>query len=670
MAKGPSPCSRQPRARGRRYACEYGRSVARRRQGGVAPGTCNADEAAPMGGGRARPPLRVTRFNLVHGSRVPGGRMGSCAQQQGRAHRRSRAGSSPCGAPGAVRARRPVRSAPKGEVRAVHARAGAPQADPQGGRQGPQPGGSSAMADRIVQASLKLVLEPIFEADFHPSSYGAGRRAQDAIAEIHKFTSRPADYEWVFEADIEACFDEIDHTALMGRVRERVGDKRILALIRGLSEAGVLSEDGVSRRTLTGTPQGGISCLRCWPISPYPSWTGTSNANGTHWVRTGERAKHRRRGGAVMKMIRLRRRLRRPRPRDAAASARALRAEVGRVLAPMGLRLSADKTRLTHIEEGFEFLGWRIQRRKKKGTRGTTRALHLPVEEVTGFDHRQDPDPDPQDGSSDTRRPPAQTQPGDPRLVRLFPARGLQAHVLLRRQLRLPANTRLALQAPPPPEQAHRQPPVPARVAHPGRRNRVLPSLQGPRDPLPLPGNPHPQSPRRRTPRHNTGGEPDAQECARPVRRAAGGNPPAKTRAGRRRPTLHLRADLVGVLLHRLRHGACSPAGSSAGPPAAARGTDNAVGAPGQAIRRRKHRDGGDLEGLVHHSDHGSKSPVHRLHRATRRRGHRSHRPEPWAPPTTTPPPRPWASPTSASSSGATAPGRTATTSRPPPPSG
>ena len=54
--------------------------------------------------------------------------------------------------------------------------------------------------------------------------------------------------------------------------------------------------------------------------------------------------------------------------------------------------------------------------------------------------------------------------------------------------------------------------------------------------------------------------------------------------------------------------------------------------------------------------------PVHRLHRTTRRRGHRSHRPEPWAPPTQAPPPRPWASPTSASSSGATAPGRTATT--------
>ena len=98
------------------------------------------------------------------------------------------------------------------------------------------------MADRIVRASLKLVPEPVLEADFHPSSYGAGRRAQDAIAQMHEFTSRPADYEWVFEADTRAR--PTGRTALMGRVRERVGDKRILALIRGLSEAGVLSEDG------------------------------------------------------------------------------------------------------------------------------------------------------------------------------------------------------------------------------------------------------------------------------------------------------------------------------------------------------------------------------------------------------------------------------------------
>lgn len=145
------------------------------------------------------------------------------------------------------------------------------------------------MADRIVRASLKLVLEPIFEADFHPSSYGAGGRARDAIAQMHELASRPADYEWVFEADIEACFDEIDHTALMGRVRERVGDKRILALIRGLSEAGVLSEDGAGREDPGPAPRKGrgpVSALPAdyRPIRPGP---GAPGANGTHWVRTG-----------------------------------------------------------------------------------------------------------------------------------------------------------------------------------------------------------------------------------------------------------------------------------------------------------------------------------------------------------------------------------------------
>ena len=61
----------------------------------------------------------------------------------------------------------------------------------------------------MVQASLKLVLEPIFEADFKPCSYGfrPNRRAQDAISEIHHLASRPSNYQWVLEADIKACLD-------------------------------------------------------------------------------------------------------------------------------------------------------------------------------------------------------------------------------------------------------------------------------------------------------------------------------------------------------------------------------------------------------------------------------------------------------------------------------
>jgi RNA-directed DNA polymerase len=148
----------------------------------------------------------------------------------------------------------------------------------------PKPGGSGkvrslgipTVADRVVQAALKLVLEPIFEADFLPVSYGfrPRRRAHDAIAEIHHFGTRG--YRWVLDADIEACFDSISHSALMDRVRVRVKDKRVVALVKAFLKAGVLTEFGDQQDTLTGTPQGGIltpstqlatSALRCrWPM--------------------------------------------------------------------------------------------------------------------------------------------------------------------------------------------------------------------------------------------------------------------------------------------------------------------------------------------------------------------------------------------------------------------
>ncbi len=118
--------------------------------------------------------------------------------------------------------------------------------------------GISSVRDRVVQASLKLVLEPIFEADFLPCSYGfrPKRRAHDAVAEVRHLTSHS--YEWVVEGDIKACFDEISHPALMDRVRERVGDKRVLGLVKAFLKAGILGEDRVLRATDTGTPQGSI----------------------------------------------------------------------------------------------------------------------------------------------------------------------------------------------------------------------------------------------------------------------------------------------------------------------------------------------------------------------------------------------------------------------------
>ncbi|MFD5922923.1 reverse transcriptase domain-containing protein [Kitasatospora sp. NPDC058201] len=217
--------------------------------------------------------------------------------------------------------------------------------------------GIATTADRVVQASLKLVLGPIFEAEFLPCSYGfrPRRRAQDAIAEIHYLASGSRAYHWVFEGDITACFDEIDHTALMDRVRRRVSDKRVLALVKAFLKAGILSEDRAYRDNLTGTPQGGI-------LSPLLSNIALSVLDEhfhDKWQAlgsVGQRSKHRKAGGAVMRIVCF--------SDDfvvlvhgSHADAEALWGEVAAVLSPMGLRLSAEKSRVCHVDEGFDFLG-------------------------------------------------------------------------------------------------------------------------------------------------------------------------------------------------------------------------------------------------------------------------------------------------------------------------
>ena len=220
--------------------------------------------------------------------------------------------------------------------------------------------------DRVIQASLKLVLEPIFEADFKPCSYGfrPGRRAHDAIAEIQFFASRR--YESVFEGDISACFDEIDHAALMNRVRERIADKHILRLIKGFLRAGILSENRLYQNSITGTPQGGI-------LSPILANCALSILD-EHFAKDWEAEDARSRRLSRRKKNRPSYRLIRYADdfvvmvNGSKYDAEALRSEVAAVLAPMGLRLSESKTRIASIDEGFDFLGFRIQRRHKRGT--------------------------------------------------------------------------------------------------------------------------------------------------------------------------------------------------------------------------------------------------------------------------------------------------------------
>ena len=227
--------------------------------------------------------------------------------------------------------------------------------------------GIATIADRVVQASLKLVLEPIFEADFLPCSYGfrPKRRAHDAVAEVRFLTSRS--FRWVVEGDIKACFDEISHCALLDRVRARVGDKRVLALVKAFLKSGILGEDRILRETSAGTPQGSI-------LSPLLSNVALSvldehidRSPGGPRASDYQRSKRRAANLPNYRLVRF--------ADDwclAVAGTRedaeALREEIAGVLSAMGLRLSPEKTLITHIDQGLDFLGWHIQRRRKQGT--------------------------------------------------------------------------------------------------------------------------------------------------------------------------------------------------------------------------------------------------------------------------------------------------------------
>ena len=212
--------------------------------------------------------------------------------------------------------------------------------------------GIPTVTDRVVQAALKLVLEPIFEADFAPCSYGfrPNRRAQDAIAEIHHFTTKS--YHWVLEADIEACFDNIDHVALLDRVRARIGDKRVTRLVKSFLKAGVMTTTGSREATHTGTPQGGI-------LSPLLANIALSTLD-EHFITAWEqqmgtevqRQRRKRQGRPNYRLVRY--------ADDFVVlvtgqreHAEQLRTEVASVLAPRGLRLSPEKTRVVHIDESL-----------------------------------------------------------------------------------------------------------------------------------------------------------------------------------------------------------------------------------------------------------------------------------------------------------------------------
>ena len=131
-----------------------------------------------------------------------------------------------------------------------------------------RPLGIPTVKDRVVQAAMKNILEPVFEADFYPVSYGfrPGKGVHGALEHLRMLlrpkdikteTERRLPYPWAIEGDIKGCFDNIDHHGLMNRVRRRIGDAKVNRLVVAFLKAGVLSEEQFLR-TDSGTPQGGI----------------------------------------------------------------------------------------------------------------------------------------------------------------------------------------------------------------------------------------------------------------------------------------------------------------------------------------------------------------------------------------------------------------------------
>jgi RNA-directed DNA polymerase len=222
----------------------------------------------------------------------------------------------------------------------------------------PKPGTSEqrplsipAVRDRIVQAALKIVLEPVFEADFAGCSFGfrPRRSAHDALQVVIDEAWRGR--RWVVETDIASCFSAIPHEELMRAVQERICDQSVLKLLRLLLRAGVM-EQGLVRREVTGTPQGGvISPLLC---NVYLHRIDRAWSTITHGVLV-------RYADDALVMCRSR--------EQAEAALGRLRV----LLAELGLSPKEAKTRIVHLKvggEGFDFLGFGHQMVRSRGVHG------------------------------------------------------------------------------------------------------------------------------------------------------------------------------------------------------------------------------------------------------------------------------------------------------------
>ena len=221
---------------------------------------------------------------------------------------------------------------------------------PKPGREELRPLSIPTVCDRVVQAATKIVVEPIFEADFLPCSFGfrPKRSAHDALQVLidESWQGR----RWVAESDIANCFEAISHSGLMSAIEERISDRHVLKLLRAMLRAGVM-EHGAVRRSVAGTPQGGV-------LSPV-----LCNV----YLHRLDRAWQTRGCGVLVRYA-----------DDLLAICKTRQqaehalAAMTAILAELGLSLKAAKTRIVHLREGGEgldFLGFHHRYVRARGER-------------------------------------------------------------------------------------------------------------------------------------------------------------------------------------------------------------------------------------------------------------------------------------------------------------
>ncbi len=211
--------------------------------------------------------------------------------------------------------------------------------------------GIPTIYDRVCQQALLNRLEPIFEPIFDDASFGyrRGRSTKDALRKIWKEIQGGS--EWIVDADLRDFFGSVDHEKLLTLVAQRVADGRVLRLIEAMLKAGSYGK-GQLFPSERGTPQGGVvsPTLSNILLTPFDREMRLRGYQLTRyaddWVITCK----------------------------SAAEARAAVEAAGRVLKQLGVELHPQKTRIVHVQDGFEFLGYKIKRGKKK--------LYLPESKI------------------------------------------------------------------------------------------------------------------------------------------------------------------------------------------------------------------------------------------------------------------------------------------------